>query len=353
MHKPLTVLEAKYEAQKLAFGPFFFQAIVAMRELGVLTELSKHRKGLNAEELQDILGLSPYGLSVLTEAGQATNVLYLTEDQKYKLTKVGVIINSDQMTDVNINFTKDVCYDGLKYLKDSIQKGSPEGLQVFGNYKTIYHGLASLDDQVRKSWFNFDHYYSTDSFPSALEIVFTEKVNTLYDIGGNTGKWTIQCCTKDENIKIKIIDLPGQIETAKTNLAEYDFIDRVSYYPCDMLIPDNKLPNESPDVIWMSQFLDCFSFDEILQILNKVYDAATEDTTVYIMESFWDNQRYEAGSYSIIALSLYFTCLANGNSKMFKLDDILPIIEKANFDIVETYPLIGNTFNTILKLKKR
>jgi len=351
MSQTMTAIEAKFEAQKLAFGPFFFQAVVAMRELGVLDAINSKRSGLTLDVLCDELNLTSYGLSVLLEAGMAANVIEKTAEDRYKLTKVGVFLRSDEMTSVNVNFTRDVCYDGLKYLKESVVKGEPAGLKVFGNYKTVYHALAELSDDVRESWFGFDHYYSTDSFPHALEVVFDSKIDKLLDIGGNTGKWTIKCCHHDSDVKITIADLPGQIATAKQNLAPYDFLNRVSYHPCDMLEAETVLPKDH-DVIWMSQFLDCFSSDEILAILGKVAEASDADTTIYIMESFWDNQQYEAGSYSIVALSLYFTCIANGNSKMFKLDDLFPLIEQSGLEIVETYPLIGNTFNTLIKMRK-
>ena len=71
------------------------------------------------------------------------------------------------------------------------------------------------------------------------------------------------------------------------------------------------------------------------------------------MEPCWNNQKYEAAKYSVVAISLYFTCMANGNSKMFHLDEILNLAEKANFEVVETFPLIGNTFNTIIKIRKK
>ncbi len=347
----MTVLEAKFEAQKLAFGPFFFQAIVAMRELGILNEIKKSKTGISASDLGKHLNLSSYGIRVLLEAGLATNVVDRTDEGLYKLTKIGVFLRSDELTNVNINFTKDVCYDGLKYLTASVRNGKPEGLKVFGQHKTVYHALADLAPEVRKSWFAFDHYYSTDSFPHALDIVFSESVNQLIDIGGNTGKWTIECCKKDTDVRITIVDLPGQIATAKNNLSKLNLQSRVEYYACDLLEPESKLPGGA-DVIWMSQFLDCFSSEDIINILRKVCNASNENTTIYIMESFWDNQRYQAGSYSIIALSLYFTSIANGNSKMFKLDDLLPLIPEAGLRVVETFPLIGNTFNTLLKLEK-
>ena len=34
------------------------------------------------------------------------------------------------------------------------------------------------------------------------------------------------------------------------------------------------------------------------------------------METLWDRQRYETASYCLTQISLYFTAMANGNSKM-------------------------------------
>ena len=48
--------------------------------------------------------------------------------------------------------------------------------------------LAQLPDQVQKSWFEFDHYYSDNAFPEVLPIVFANKPKRLLDVGGNTGK---------------------------------------------------------------------------------------------------------------------------------------------------------------------
>ena len=348
----LNVLEAKYQAQKLAFGPFFFQAMIAMRDLGILEEVGKSRKGVTLEELSEKLKISIYGVKILMEAGLVSGIFKETDQGKFKLTKVGFFIKTDEMTKVNINFTNDICYKGLAFLKDSIQEEKASGLHVFGDYKNIYHGLKDMPDYARKSWFEFDHYYSDDSFPYALDIVYKDKVDVLLDIGGNTGKWAINSCKHNPDVHIKILDLPGQLTIAQQNLENSDFKERVSFHPIDILDQSTILP-EGADVIWMSQFLDCFSFDEILSILQKVYQAAKDDTDIYIMEPCWNNQKYEAAKYSVVAISLYFTCMANGNSKMFHLDEILDLVGKANFEVVETFPLIGNTFNTLLKIRKK
>ena len=148
------------------------------------------------------------------------------------------------------------------------------------------------------------------------------------------------------------MDLPGQIATAKVNLKTKPFYDRIDFHPIDLLNTSLKIP-KGADAVWMSQFLDCFYETEIIAILENVHQAVDIDTPVYILETFVDNQKFEAAKYSLTATSLYFTTMANGNSKMYRLNHMRELVHKAQFEIIEEYPLIGNSYHTILKCKKR
>ena len=49
-----TALQAKFDAQKIAFGPVVFQAAKAMRDLGILGLIRKRKeRGISAEELAE------------------------------------------------------------------------------------------------------------------------------------------------------------------------------------------------------------------------------------------------------------------------------------------------------------
>ena len=95
------------------------------------------------------------------------------------------------------------------------------------------------------------------------------------------------------------------------------------------------------DVWWMSQFLDCFSPRQVVDILRRVRAAMPPDATLYILESFWDRQRFEAAAYSLNATSLYFTCLANGNSRFYRCGDFLELVREAGLTLIEQVDGIG------------
>jgi len=350
MKKELSAVDAKYEAQKIAFGPMYFQAVVALRELGILEFISKHRKGVRIETIINELDVSDYGINLLIEAAEILGVVEV-ENDTVKISKVGFFLLKDEMTKVNINFMNDVCYQGAKAMTDSIKTGKPEGLKELGNWPTIYQGLSVLPEPAKQSWFEFDHYYSDGAFPVALKTVFRTNPKYIFDIGGNTGKWSFACCKYDADVKIKILDLPVQLKVAKKNATERGLLDRIDFHPIDLLDESQKIP-QGADVIWMSQFLDCFSKEQIVQILKNAHQAASDKTRLFILEPFFDNQNYPAAHYSLVATSLYFTIMANGNSKMYRIEVMKELVREAGFDVVETYPLIGDSYHTILECMK-
>lgn len=349
--KDITALEAKNQAQRIAFGPIYFQAVMSLKRLGILELIAKNKKGITIYEIHKKTGVSIYGIKVLLEAAESINVVNYLTPNEVELTKIGFFLNSDRMTEVNLDFVQDVCYDGVKYLQESIENTKPEGLKVLGDWDTVYIGLSKLPEKIKKSWFDFDHYYSDDAFPAALKIVFDNKPKRIFDIGGNTGKWTTACCKYNDEVKITILDLPGQLAIAKNNIIKAGIQDRVDFFPIDMLDSTSVIP-KGANTVWMSQFLDCFSSEEIVSILKKVYDAATDETDIYILETFIDNQEYEAAKYCLTGTSLYFTAIANGNSKMYSLTDMEQFVREANLKVIERHPLIGNSYHTIIKCRK-
>jgi hypothetical protein len=351
MKKELSAIEAKYEAQKIAFGPMYFQSVIALRDLGILQFISNHRKGVSIPAIIENLTVSDYAVNLLLEAAEIIGVVEI-EEGIVKISKTGFFLLKDEMTRVNMNFMNDVCYLGAKSMTESFVKGKPEGLKTLGDWPTIYEGLSILPEPAKTSWFEFDHYYSDNAFPDALKIVFRKSPKVLFDIGGNTGKWSFACCAHDSEVHIKILDLPVQLKVAKANATEKGLLDRIDFHAIDLLDTAQKIP-QGADVIWMSQFLDCFSEEQIVQILENACQAASDDTTLFILEPFFDNQNYPAAHYSLVATSLYFTIMANGNSKMYRIGVMKDLVSRAGFDVVETYPLIGDSYHTILECRKK
>ncbi len=348
----LSARESQRLAEYIAWGPVIFQVSRLMAKWGILEELRNSSDGMSLPELVEKTSLSEYALKILLEASLSAGIILVDQvTDKYTISKVGWFLINDPATRVNIDFNHDVNYRGMFYLDEALREGIPAGLRTLGGWSTIYEGLSQLDPQVQKSWFAFDHFYSDHSFDTALEIVFGKKIKQLMDVGGNTGRFALRCVDYDQEVNVTIVDLPGQIEMMQKNINGTAGANRIKGFPTDILKECNHLPTGDWDAIWMSQFLDCFSEEEIFSILSRAADVMSEKSTLYIMETFWDRQKYEPASLCLTMTSVYFTVMANGNSKMYHSDDMIQQIEKAGLKVLKIHDGIGQG-HTILEVKR-
>ena len=341
----LSTREAQRQAEFIAWGPIVFQTTRLMLKLGILDMLRDSDNGLTETEVATKTGLSRYAVKCLLEASLSIGTILIDpETDRYSISKTGWFILNDPATRVNIDFNHDVNYIGWFHLEEALKEGKPAGLKHFGNWPTIYEGLSSLPEQVQKSWFAFDHFYSDSSFPEALQIVFgKQQVRSLYDVGGNTGRWALQCVDFDREVEVTVLDLPQQIAMMQANVAGKPGAKRIKGYGINLLDRNAGFPKREGglDAIWMSQFLDCFCEEEIVSILNRAREVMDGQTRLFIMETFWDRQRYEPAALCLTMTSLYFTAMANGNSKMYHSDNMRKLVEQAGLEIEAIHDGLG------------
>ncbi len=125
-NEELTALQAQYEAQKIAFAPIVFQVARTMRDLNLLQLLVENKSGLTYKELAQKTLLTKYAVQVLCETALSANIVKI-EEGKVLLTKIGFFLNSDKMTQANMNYNHHVNYLGLFYLDEAIknEKAAP------------------------------------------------------------------------------------------------------------------------------------------------------------------------------------------------------------------------------------
>ena len=352
----LNARQAQRLAEFIAFAPAVFQATRLIIKFGILDLIRDNDGMLTRDDIVKKTGLSDYAVKCLLEASLSIGTTYVDpETERFSISKTGWFLLNDNAAKVNMAFSHDVNYLGWYRLEESLLNGKPEGLKTFGDWPTVYQGLSQLPDQAKKSWFDFDHFYSDSSFDEAVEIVLRKNnVKSLYDIGGNTGKWALKCVESDSDVQVTVIDLPAQIEMLKENIKGKNGENRISGVGIDILDPDSKIPPREGglDAIWMSQFLDCFSMEQIVCILQKAKAAMSPGTRVYIMETVWDRQRFEPATFCLTMTSLYFSAIANGNSKMYNTEDLQSCIEKAGLEIEEIYDNLGQG-HSIIKCKQK
>ena len=345
-----------YEAQKTAHwisqGPVIFQCARFMVKSGLLEKVSDSgEKGLTIDEAAAACSLPRYGVQVLFESSLTMGILLYREGRFY-CSKAGWFLLNDEMVRVDMDFNHDVNYIGMFNLEEAIREGKPAGLRHFGDWKTIYEALPHLPEEVKKSWFAFDHYYSDHSFSEALAVLMRRGGKNILDVGGNTGRFALEAVAYDKDAQITVMDLPGQIEMMRNAVAGSEGSGRIHAYPADLLDEGTVFPSGF-DKIWMSQFLDCFGTEEVVSILSRAAASMSDETELYIMESFWDRQPYGTAAFALTAISLYFTVMANGNSKMYGYSDMLECVERAGLKVDERIDNVGKCHTILICSKKQ
>ena len=349
----LSAPEAQRLAQFIAFGPIVFQASRLMLKFGILERLRDREMTL--VEVAESASISQYAAKVLLEASLSIGtVLIDTKTDRYSLSKVGWFLLNDPATRVNVDFNHFVNYEGFFRLEESLLEGRPAGLEHFGSWPTIYEGLSNLPEKVKNSWFAFDHFYSDHSFDEALQVVFGYHPRRIMDVGGNTGRWAMRCVAYDPDVEVSIVDLPQQLALMKEQTKGAPGANRIQGYAMNLLDSERQFPDGiNPDIVWMSQFLDCFSESEILSILQRTAKVLRDDARLCIMETFWDRQKYEPASFCLTMTSLYFTVMANGNSKMYHSDDMASLVRQAGMEVETIHDGLGQGHSIMVcKLKK-
>lgn len=338
-------LKALEEAQKIAFAPMVFQAVNAMLGNGMLELISQG--GSTRAGLAQKYGR--YAVDVLVESTTSAGVVSEGGDGVLALTDVGECLLNDTMTQANFRFMADVCYHGAAALEESLREGRPAGLKVFGDWSTIYAGLSELPEPASTSWFRFDHFYSDVFFAEAIRCMQEAgDLRNVFDVGGNTGRFAKRLLATVAEAGVTIVDLPGQLDMARKNMGDEP---RCHYAAVDVLTPAPWPSGAS--AIWMSQFLDCFSHGQIVGILTKAGMALAEGGSIFIAEPFLDRQNFPAAVFSLAQTSLYFTCMANGNSKMYTRDEMVQCVEEAGLTVANEWHGLGRHDYSLLQCRRK
>ena len=151
------------------------------------------------------------------------------------------------------------------------------------------------------------------------------------------------------SIEVGLADLPPQLDRARSRLSSTAHHHRVRFHAIDVLDSATELPS-GYDFIWLSQFLDCFSEIQIVEILGRVRATMGPEARLWILELFWDRQRFEAAAISLQLTSLYFACVANGKSQMYDSAVFIGLVKRAGFRICAVTDSVGE-FHTLLECR--
>jgi SAM-dependent methyltransferase len=325
-------------AARIAWGPLMSEAALCARDMGVLAALGAHGP-LTPAEVKERTRVTTYAAHVLLEACSAME-LARHELGRYSLTAAGRLFLSDTRTRVDADFVHDVCYRGAFHLREALEEERPAGLETFGSWATVYEGLTRLPEKAQKSWLAFDHFYSDAVFGSALEALGQAGVETVLDVGGNTGRFAVLAA---KTMKVTLLDHAPQLELARENARRHEV--SISTVPMNLLDHAKPFPTGF-DAVWMCQLADCFPECDIVKLFSRARAALSDGGRLWVVEPLWERQPSDVARYCVQATSLYFACIANGTSRMYHSAQVLACGQAAGLELERDRRL--GPFHTLL-----
>ena len=77
-----------------------------------------------------------------------------------------------------------------------------------------------------------------------------------------------------------------------------------------------------------------------------------DDSRLCIMETLWDRQKYEPAALCLTMTSVYFTDIANGNSKMYNTEDMTACVEAAGLRVETIHDGVGEQGHSIMVCRR-
>ena len=77
------------------------------------------------------------------------------------------------------------------------------------------------------------------------------------------------------------------------------------------------------------------------EILRRAAASLDDGGRVFILDTFWDRQRFDIAAYCIINTSPYFTAMANGVSKMYRAQEYIAFAADAGLRLVDIRDGVG------------
>ena len=257
-----------FELFRGSYGSELLTAAVAHFDIfGRLNQSPKTRSELGAE-----LGLADRPTIVLTTALLAMKLLRQTDDKRLHLTAIAAEhLVPDGVFDVGNYLGLAATAPGVLDMVERLRTNEPAGLSGDGAAFIYRSGLKSAMEESQLA----EHFTlalsgrAKNVAPYLADAVSLKECETLLDVGGGTGIYSIAFLKKYPHLRAVVLDRPEVLKTAEQFADDYQVSDRIELLPGDMFA--DRLPHA--DAILLSNILHDWDVPECQQLIQNCANA--------------------------------------------------------------------------------
>ncbi|HIE99094.1 MAG: methyltransferase [Fuerstiella sp.] len=261
---------AIFEIFRGSYGSELLTAAIA--HFDVFGRLAQQPRSIT--ELQQDLGVAERPALVLTTALRAMGLLQMTATQKLELTAVAAEhLVPGGAFDVGNYVSLAANSSGVLEMVDRLTSNQPAGLGDDGDGAAFIYrdGMKSAMERSQLA----EHFTlalagrAKNVAPALADAVPLHDAETLLDVGGGTGIYSIGFVRKNPQLTATVLDRPEVLKTAETFAQEYDVVSQIKLLAGDMF--SEKLPNA--DVVLLSNILHDWDVAECKGLVRRCTEA--------------------------------------------------------------------------------
>lgn len=320
-------------------GQYYTNVLVAAGKLGLFNILEE--KSLTGDEIKNTLELNGRGLYDFLDALVSMELLEREGDGKearYSNTpEVSLLMveGSPQYMGGWLSQKIPELKQIWAALPEALKTGEPQRHDMKETGKGLFDLTYDRSDKS-KAFIEGMNFAQLVSFRDFVKRFDFSGYNTLCDIGGSNGFFSIIAAENNPHLKFYSFDLPALEPFAKDKIRECGLSDRITVVNGDFFKDD--FPRA--DVVTMGNILHDWGLEEKKLLIKKAYDALPEGGVFVVIECFIDNERRQhAGG---LLMSLHMLLITEGGFDNTAAD-FDSWTKEAGFKRTEHMPLAGDS----------
>lgn len=174
--------------------------------------------------------------------------------------------------------------------------------------KVVKTGLSAHSSEINvrgEDWLfafiNAMHDRAKKQAPEQLVNIDLSGINSVLDIGGGSGAYSMEFVTKKPDIDATVFDLPNVLPITKRIIQKEGFSGRIKIQSGDYTTDD--LPTGF-DLVFLSAIIHSNSLDTNKDLIKKCFDSLNESGKIIIQDWIMNNDRTQPTFGAIFAINM-------------------------------------------------
>jgi len=285
--------------------------------------------GFHGRGIQDFFD-TLVALGFLKREGNGNGSLYSNTPE----TALFLDKNSQQYIGGILEMSNDRLYPFWGDLEDGLKTGKPQN-EVKHTGENFFEKIYQSPD-ILKQFLGAMSGVQMGNFITLAKQFDFSKYNTLCDIGGAGGAFSIQVALNQEHMNCISFDLPPVEPIVKGNIEHFGLSSRIAVVVGDFF--EDDFPKA--DVITMGNILHDWGLDTKKMLIKKAYDTLPEGGTFIAIENIIDDERRENVFGLLMSLNML---IETEDGFDYTGADFKSWVKEAGFKEVSIMPLTGPT----------